>query len=389
MFWAIIFILFFSIYCYIENGIIKLPLYSEEEYHSSKYDFIYKLSHSFNNDIGFFGTSYYKIYTFKNMKNLSLFDIEKISDKNKQFDYEIYGEKKDEIHLSFEYRGNDPSVELDSYFKIICELFYQIKYINTKILSIGTNLEDRNYRYLGGTPEHLIKNLEKYTFNLNDTLSEIELIFENKNNYNEYYIKPNVTMNNKVEITDNSHLICFSDDIFSKFQKILFQYYKESEYKLEDKYPYYSIYNLNEKQKTSFPEIKFKIGNKSFSFKKDDLIFEDSYIHKRGNTIEKKNNFYLLIKNTPCENNILGLKFLEKFQVREYNIETNELNLYLDKNNRFLRIENSPKITFNSYDNSIAFIILSFLVLIIITIHLKINMQNNKYYEYINNCEEI
>ena len=170
----------------------------------------------------------------------------------------------------------------------------------------------------------------------------------------------------------------------SEFQKLLFQYYKKDEYKLSNEYPYYNIYNLKENQKTFFPDIKFKIGNKSFSLTKEDLIFEDSYIHKRGNKIEKECNYYLLIQNSPCENNIFGLKFLEKFKVREYNIETNEINLYLDKNNKFIEIENSQKLKYNSY-NSILFIILLFLVLITIMMHIKQNKQNTKYFEYINN----
>ena len=276
-------------------------------------------------------------------------------------------------------------MELDRYFKILCEFFYQTKYINTKILSIS---KDENYRYLGGAPEYLIRNLSKYTFNMNDTLSEVELIFESKINYNKYDIKPNLTMNNKVEITDESDLICFSEDIFSKFQKILFEYYKKSEYKLNDKYPNYNLYKLNEKQKASFPEIKFKIGNKSFSFAKGDLIFEDSYVHKRGNTIEKEFNYYLLIKNTPCEKNVLGLKFLDKFKVYEYNLEEKEINLYTDKNNKFITIKNSPKLKNSSYSN-MPFIIFLFLVLIVVMMRLKINNQNNKYFEYINNYVEI
>ena len=385
MYWKIFFILFFSISCHDEDGIIKLPLSPREEFYSSKYGFIYQLHESFNNDVGFSPTIYYYIYIFKNMKNLNLFDEKKLSNNTIPFEYEIYGDKKDEIHLSFSYFGNEPSVELDRYFKIICEFFYQTKYINTKILSIS---KDVDYRYLGGIPEYLIRDLSKYTFNLNDTLSGVELIFENKNNYNRYDIKPNLTMNNKVEIIDESDLICFSEDIFSKFQKILFQYYKKSEYKLNNKYPNYNLYNLNEKQKTLFPEIKFKIGNKSFSFKKDDLIFEDSYVHKRGNLIEKESSYYLLIKNSPCENNILGLKFLEKFKVYEYNLEEKEINLYIDKNNKFITIKNSPKLKNSSYSN-IPFIIFLFLALIVIMIHLKINKQNNKYFEYINNYMEI
>ena len=208
MYWKLFFILFFSIYCSDKDEIIKLPLNSKEEYHSSKYGFIYQLGFSFNNDIGWSPTTYYYIYKFKNMKNLHLLNIKQLENNKIPFEYEIYGEKEDEIHLSFSFLGNEPSVELDKYFKIICEFLYQIKYINKKILSIS---KDISFRYFGGTPEHLIKNLAKYTFNLNDTLSGIELIFENKKDYNKYEIKPNLTMNNKVEITDDSDLICFSD----------------------------------------------------------------------------------------------------------------------------------------------------------------------------------
>jgi len=247
MLWKIFFILFFSISCYDEDGIIKLQLSQKEEFHSSKYGFIYQLGESFNNDVGFLPTTYYYIYKFKNIKNLNLFDEKKISNNTIPFEYEIYGEKKDEIHLSFSYFGNDPSIELDRYFKILCEFFYQTKYINTKILSIS---KDVNYRYLGGTPKYLIRNLSKYTFNMNDTLSVVELIFESKINYNKYDIKPNLTMNNKVEISDESDLICFSEDIFSTFQKILLEYYKKSEYKFNDKYPNYNLYKLNEKKKS-------------------------------------------------------------------------------------------------------------------------------------------
>ena len=99
------------------------------------------------------------------MKNLHLFNIKQLENNKITFDYEIYGEKKDEIHLSFSFLANEPSKELDRYFIIICQFLYQIKYINKKILSIS---EDLSFRYFGGTPEHLIKNLSKYTFNLNE-----------------------------------------------------------------------------------------------------------------------------------------------------------------------------------------------------------------------------
>ena len=77
MHWKIFFILFFSISCYNEDGIIKLPLSQKDEFHYSKYGFSYQLGESFNNDVGFLPTTYYYIYKFKNIKNLNLFDEKK------------------------------------------------------------------------------------------------------------------------------------------------------------------------------------------------------------------------------------------------------------------------------------------------------------------------
>ena len=101
MYWKFFFILFFSIYCFKEDEIIKLPLNSKGEYHSSKYGFIYQLDFSFNNDIGWLPPTYYYIYKFKNMKNLHLLDIKKLTSNKMPFHYEIYEYEKDEIHLLF------------------------------------------------------------------------------------------------------------------------------------------------------------------------------------------------------------------------------------------------------------------------------------------------
>ena len=103
------------------------------------------------------------------------------------------------------------------YKKILTNIESEIRKSENSSLNVNLNLNKDN----------LINNLAKYTFNLNDCLSGIELIFENNYNYNKYDIKPNFTMNKEVEISDNSHLICFSNDIFTEFQKILFQYYKK------------------------------------------------------------------------------------------------------------------------------------------------------------------
>ena len=108
------------------------------------------------------------------MKNLNLFVPENL---NRNFLTEISGEKNDIISLSFDsYAGT----ELDSENKIICELFCQTKYIDKKIFSISKNLENKSYKYFGGTPQNLIENLNQFTFYTNDTISEIELISNDK-----------------------------------------------------------------------------------------------------------------------------------------------------------------------------------------------------------------
>lgn len=199
-------------------------------------------------------------YRFENWKNLELSqNILKHKEKN-GIHYEISGEKKDKIYLELHARK-----ELINHYKIICELLYSTKYINKLIVTVVSNITDidnMQYKYFGGTPQKLVENLDKYTFNTNNIISEIEFSF----NYNTYNIKSNSTENNKVEFNDDSHLICFSKSIFNNLEKLLFKYYNKTTYYYDIEYDENEIYDLNEKQKDLFPsEIKFKINNKFFS----------------------------------------------------------------------------------------------------------------------------
>ena len=136
---------------------------------------------------------------------------------------------------------------------------------------------------------------------------------------------------------------------------------------------------MDEEQKKILPEIKIKIGNKIISLNKNDLIKEDNYIDLKG--YDDLHN-YLFIKSSPCDNNIFGLKFLEKFEMREYNLETKEINLYLSKNKSLITNENSQSLTLNSYCSNLTFISLYFLVIIFIIMLSIRNSHNNKYNEY-------
>lgn len=61
------------------------------------------------------------------------------------------------------------------------------------------------------------------------------------------------------------------------------------------------------------------------------LFYEDSIIKIKGRDRHEDIHNFLFIKNSPCDKNILGLKLFENIKIREYNIEANEFNLYLEK----------------------------------------------------------
>jgi hypothetical protein len=84
---------------------------------------------------------------------------------------------------------------------------------------------------------------------------------------------------------------------------------------------------------------------------------------------------------------VFGLKFLEKFKIREYNLETKEINLYLEKDKNFIINERDTKLKLNSYTN-FAFLILLSIVFVSI-IMLFTNPPKKEYYDYINNNYDI
>ena len=278
-------------------------------------------------------------YIIKNIKNLSLYN---------QKDKYIYilGKNKDIAKLSFD---TDVAAELADHNEVLCELFYQTKYINKKILSIGRNEQGELYKFYGGTPQNLIMNLNKYTFKIDDAISEIEVYFDWKKTNNIYNIKLNSTEHNKIEFKDDTHLNCLSHEIFSKLQNLLFYKYLKCEHTYDSNFNKYQMFDITDIDKNSFPEIKFKIGNKIITLDKNILIFQDKIKYERIKNSEIQNHNYLFIKNSPCDKNIFGLKFLKQFNIREYNLETKELNLYLRKNNNLIKYETETKLKFNSY----------------------------------------
>jgi len=379
---AVLYILFHLINCQdkYNDGIIRIPLNNLTEQNiPTKYGIInyhYYISQEEGKILPYLINEYF----IKNIKNLHLYN------QKTTYIY-ILGKNKDIAKLSFD---TDIAGELDEQNIILCELFYQTKYIDKKILSIGKNEQEEFFKFYGGTPLNLITNLNKYTFNINDnTISEVEFYFEWKKRNNRYNIRFNSSNNsNKIIFKDDSHLICLSHEIFSEFQNLLFYKYIKCEYRYDYDYNKYQLFDLSDINTNFFPEIKFKIGNKTITFNKNNLIHQDRKTIVKGvNNIKEKSHNYLFIKNTPCNKNIFGLKFLEEFNMREYDIDKKELNLYLSKDKNLIREENDALLQLNSITN-IFFIILLFLVLITI-IMLNFNYSKNKHNIYFNNYIEI
>ena len=356
----IIFGLFLLIQSYNDDGIIRIPLITHSEVcFSSKYGPVfYSIDKDESDDIGC-PCNRYLLYKFDKIKNLELL--------HSNLSRKINIETKKEI-ASFCANGIK---QRDGHNNIICELFYQTKYIDKKIFSIGKNLENEPFKYFGGTPKEIIKHTNKFTFDMNNsTVSKIEIIFKDKN---KDVLRINPTKSNKVEFIDNPYLICLTPEVLEEFKKLFlnqYEKYKFTEYDSES-CPYtYNIYKMKLKQMKTIPEIKFRIGNITISLNKEKLF---------------RNLLY--IQNTPCANFVFGLNFLEKFQIREYDLENNEINLYLDKNKNFLTIENETNLQLNSYSYTfLTFIILLFMISATILIYF-INYPKFKNFKYLNYCE--
>ena len=291
-----------------------------------------------NNNTHFFN------YCFEGLKNLNL--IHGIN-----LDYKKYDDNK----ICFENFIKD---DIDKYSNDICELFYETKYIDKKIYS--SSKSSRN-RFFGGTPKNLIQNYNKFTFNhKKDKISEIKIIFNDGNNF---------IINVKDEeslftINENfNYMFCLPKKIYDIFENYIFSYN-------HNKKAFCGLNKLNEEEKNLFPNIiSFKIGNKIFTLSKDFLF----------NKLNLEFNF---INNYECDNFIFGFHFLKLFDFREFNLESEEVNLYLDKNNNLMIEEEEKKEILISKLNII--IIFSFIILFIIIALIKKNHKKKKieYYNY-------
>lgn len=276
----------------------------------------------------------YEGYCFiDNLTNLNLFTF-----PNYNCTYEIYGKNNDSLKIKFEY----DSVAI--FNKLICRLFYETKYIDKMIYAIGfdehyyQDLKKKNYyqsRFYGGLPKDISYNLIKYSFLPNDKVSEISILYNNGTKVN---IQTDSDKKENNLIGFGGGYICFPEYILIQMKNLLLK-----DFRIDESWKEISPkYLINSEQFKNFPDnISFTIEDKLITINKYDLspIFKDF-----------PKNFLsdFLIQYTPCNHFILGnIPFLINIDVREYNLETNETNFYVRKNNSIIMGIKEEKI--NSY----------------------------------------
>ena len=356
----ILLILFYFIYSYEENSIIKLPNKKGKfenlttKYGLINYTFIYDSLPTEKRPIPFVQ------FNLEGIKNLNSFTLP----KNKTFEnYGLYGEKNNSIWMSFQWR------EKDIFNPLLCEIFYKAKYIDKMIYSIGYDENNKKAKFFGGTPVKIIKNLNKFTFNnKTDFISKIVIKFHNGKNFT-----INITEKNKRFIfkEEYDNIIYLPTNIFNIFYNILFKDYKEKKIS-GGIYIKNRAYKLNEEQIKVFPNISFTIGNKILNLNNKNIIFRNKNYLFINKLDEFEDDFYF------------GQKFFELFEITEFDLHTNDINLYMDKNKDYI-IEKKDNKKYNFI--IIAYIFFLLLISIIITV-LKNNYKNKKI-EYYNQFYDI
>ena len=290
------------------------------------------------------------IYKLEGIKNLSLGNFD---DFHFQFgdSFGIFGLNKDKLEM----RVNGH--EFDDCNDLLCKIFYRTNYIDKMLYSFGINERNEFYKFYGGIPENLTKNLNKITFNNEtDKLSEINFELNNGTNFTLNIIRDYLF---KIDDTKD-FFFCLPYNIFYTFKELFANNTLYIYYPNDIVYQKTLLYYLNKTEKEIFPKsISFKIGNKNIILKKDQMISLD-YINKNSSF------FLLLINSEPCYNEkmIFGKKFLEFFNFYERDLESGEYNLYLNKSSEnIIKEEERENILLNSDSkNQINIIIFIFIV---------------------------
>jgi len=178
---------------------------------------------------------------------------------------------------------------------VLCDLFYQTNYISQKIYSVENDARNNPYKYFGGTPSEVIENLNKFEFKKN----EIPILYllrdngaEKEENYETIIFNPQ----NELEFNEGFEKNC-AKSIIEEWGS-LFWAFDVIKYKFEES-------NIV----ITFRNEKYNLSDGSFN----DIFYD-----------------------YPCDNLVLGSKFLSLINVREFNLETGDVTLFTTVDNKII-----------------------------------------------------
>jgi hypothetical protein len=166
---------------------------------------------------------------------------------------------------------------------LLCDLLYQTGYISRKVYSVENGEKNIPYKYFGGTPSEIVKDLNKFIF-YKDDIPEIQF-----NRQGEIiYFNPW----DSYEFSEENDNNCASFSAIDEFKDLFFL----------------------------IDVFKFKIGENIITIKL-----------KNENEIEGKADSEFNFYKYPCEKWVFGMNVLNSADVREFNLETGDVTLYLSQ----------------------------------------------------------
>ena len=179
---------------------------------------------------------------------------------------------------------------------LLCDLFYQTNYINKKIYSVENDARNNPSKYFGGTPSELVENLNKFEFKNN----EIPIFYLLRDNGAE-----------KEEL----------------YETIIFN--PQNELKFNEEFEKNCAKSIVEEWGSLFWE--FDIIKYKFEESGTVITFRNEKLNKNSD-----GSFKDIFYDYPCDNLVLGSKFLNLINVREFNLETGDVTLFATDDNKII-----------------------------------------------------
>ena len=179
---------------------------------------------------------------------------------------------------------------------LLCDLFYQTNYINKKIYSVENDARNNPSKYFGGTPSELVENLNKFEFK-NNEIPIFYLLRDNGAEKEELYETIIFNPQNELKFNEEFEKNC-AKSIVEEWGSLFWE----------------------------FDVIKYK-------FEESDTVitFRNEKLNKNSD-----GSFKDIFYDYPCDNLVLGSKFLNLINVREFNLETGDVTLFTTDDNKII-----------------------------------------------------